>query len=757
MVGFLYRVRYWLLAAFGLACILLWPGVRAAARMDNSLAQWFLRADPALRAYYDFQARFGNDETVIIVVRAAPADSSLLTPARLRALRATELALARLPGVAAVTAPGSATVPRLGPTGAETVLLLPPAADGGTAARVRRTLARLPTLREQLFTPDYRAARILVQLQPAPDFDERRGPLLARIGAIARAGLAPAPVHLGGVGVVYAGLNELSQRDFGFFLGVGYLLMFLVLALLFRDALLVLYALSIVSVATWLTLGVYGALGYRLNLLSVLLPVIIILLGILDAMHVINERHLLAARGGTRPTDRGPAANRRDALAALTALGRPCLGTMLTTVAGFLALLASPIPILRSFGAFAALGIVLCLGLTYVFGVLLLPLARPRRARVTRRTSAGLVGFYGWLERHRRPATALSLALLALAAIGTTRLTADTYTLGYLPATHRVVQDHRAMQAAWGAYMPLELLVSPRPGRRLTDPAVVRAAVAFAHSLRRQPGVGRVTGFQTLYLAGLEARGGARGRRLLASDAAIRQTGAALAAAYPVLYGQFVHGPSGTGRITVSGPMLSARQLAVEAARVLAVAGATLGPVATVRTAGYQPMYAEITRYVTESQTQSLAWSLALVFGLVWAFVGSFRLALLTVVPNLFPVLVLLGWMGWVGIALDTATASIAAIVLSLCCDDTIHFIHYYRRGRLAGQPSAVARRATIAHVGPAILLTSLMLLGGYSFMLLGELRTVQLFGALTAIALVAALFGELVIFPLVLARFDRK
>jgi predicted RND superfamily exporter protein len=179
--------------------------------------------------------------------------------------------------------------------------------------------------------------------------------------------------------------------------------------------------------------------------------------------------------------------------------------------------------------------------------------------------------------------------------------------------------------------------------------------------------------------------------------------------------------------------------------------------VATVRTAGYQPMYAEITRYVTDSQTYSLLWSLGVVFVIVWAFVGSLRLALLTVVPNLFPVLVLVGWMGWAGIALDTATASIASIVLSFCCDDTMHFIHHYRLGRRAGQPPAVARRATIAHVGPAIVLTSLMLLGGYSFMLLGELRTVQLFGALTAVAIVAALFGELVIFPLVLARFDRE
>ncbi|UYZ63519.1 hypothetical protein [Hymenobacter weizhouensis] len=74
-----------------------------------------------------------------------------------------------------------------------------------------------------------------------------------------------------------------------------------------------------------------------------------------------------------------------------------------------------------------------------------------------------------------------------------------------------------------------------------------------------------------------------------------------------------------------------------------------------------------------------LAWVAVLIFGLVWVFVGSLRLALLTLVPNLLPVLLLLGLMGWAGIALDTATVSIAAIVLSLCTDDTVHFVHHYR------------------------------------------------------------------------------
>ena len=270
------------------------------------------------------------------------------------------------------------------------------------------------------------------------------------------------------------------------------------------------------------------------------------------------------------------------------------------------------------------------------------------------------------------------------------------------------------------------------------------------------PGTGQVFGFHSLFQAGIEARFPGRTARALQSQGVLRAVHQRLRTDYPALAAQFMHEPSRTGRITVSGRMLSARQLTAKMDTVLAIARATLGPVATVTPAGYQPMYARITDYVTTSQTNSLLTSFGLVFLLTWAFLRNLRLALIAVVPNLFPVLVLLGVMGWCGITLDTATASIAAIVLSFCTDDSIHFIHAYQLSRRGGATPAQARLATIRHVGPTIVLTSIILFLGYTVMLLASLKTVQLFGLLTAISILGALFGELVIFPLVLERFDR-
>ncbi|GAB2967580.1 hypothetical protein GCM10027048_42900 [Hymenobacter coalescens] len=741
MIELLHRWRFGLLAVLLLAAGLLWPGVQAAVQVDNSLEAWFLQDDPALRAYLDFQQRFGNDEVVIVVVRD---EQTLLTPEYFAKFSALSRALEALPAVATVVGPGNATVPAkaaLGGGGPQPLLTA-----GSTAATVRAHLGRHSLLQEQLFSPDYRTARFVVALRQLPDFDARRGDILAAVQRTVYAHFPPAQAYLGGVGVIFAGLNALSQHDFGLFLGLGYLLMFTVFALLYRNGWLLVYVLGIVGGATYLTLGVYGLLGHRLNLMTVLLPVVLILLGIMDAMHVINERNLLAEPGLPR---------RDSALLALRRTFSPCLATMLTTVAGFLALVTSPMAILRNFGLFVALGIALCLVLTFVLGVLILPLARPA-PRATRATSNALARFYTYLLARKGFYTGLSAALVLLAAAGIGWLRADTYTLGYFPADHPVVHDHQRMEATWGPYMPLELLVEPRPGHRLADAAVVQATATFADSARRLPGVGRVFGFHSLYQAGLETQFPGRGRAALGSQGLLRAVDERLAADYPQLAAQFIHRPSGTGRITVSGTMLSARQLTAKTDTLLGLARRTLGPLATVRPAGYQPMYARIVGYVTTSQTQSLLLSIVTVFGLVWLYVRSLRLALLTVLPNLFPVLVLLGVMGWCGIRLDTATASIAAIVLGLCVDDTVHYIHHYREARRTHSPAA-ARLATITHVGPTIVLTSLILFVGYAVMGLGSLKTVQLFGVLTAVSVAAALFGEIVIFPLVLERFDRE
>ncbi|OIN56627.1 efflux RND transporter permease subunit [Arsenicibacter rosenii] len=741
MIHHLYHLRYYLLLLTLVCCVWLWPGIRSAVQVDNSLTVWFQQDDPALVRYQQFQERFGNDEVVIATVTAP---ESLLTPAHLHTLIRLTSALETLPDVDQVIGPGNMQIPVKGALGIDSEPLL---TDTTSAATLTARLRYRPTLRQQLFNEDYTTARLLIVLKKIPDFDTRRGRILTGIQQTARRYIGSEQWHVGGIGIIYTGLNTLSQQDFGFFLGVGYLFMLALFRWIYKRPVLILYAVGIITCSTYLTLGLYGTLGYRLNLMTVLLPIIIVLPGVMDAIHVINERNQLATPRQTA---------KESALAALTHVFRPCLFTVCTTATGFLTLLTSPMAILQTFGVFAALGIVLCFVFTYLLGVILLPLSPPAREHtvVTGQLLSRLLFF---VSTHKNAFLSLSAVLILVFGAGISRLRIDTYTLGYFPANHPVVTDHVAMQKNWGPYIPLELLVEPKAGYTLQSTQLVNAARIFADSAARIPGVGQIFGFFSLYQSGFEGLYGQKGVRYLRSQSAVNEVHRRLRLQYPALARTFIHDSTQTGRITVSGAMMSARMLTGKMDTLMQLANRTIGPYATVNASGYQPMYAGIVQYVTSSQANSLLLSFVTIFVLVWLFIRDFRLAALTVIPNLFPVLVMMGLMGWTGITLDTATASIGAIVLSFCVDDSIHFIYTYKTCRQQNNCPERARMTTITHIGPAIVQTAAVLFAGFALMMFGSLKTVQYWGILTTVAIIGALYGELIIFPLILERFDRR
>jgi hypothetical protein len=142
----------------------------------------------------------------------------------------------------------------------------------------------------------------------------------------------------------------------------------------------------------------------------------------------------------------------------------------------------------------------------------------------------------------------------------------------------------------------------------------------------------------------------------------------------------------------------------------------------------------------------------ALAIGLILrGLLGSSRAALAALVPNLWPVLVVLGAMGWAGVPIDSTTVMIAAVALGLSVDDTLHVLGWFRRsaGRRGAPAAAVA---SVARSAPALILTTALLAGGFAVCGLSSLLPVARFGALTALALVAALAADLVLRPALLA-----
>jgi predicted RND superfamily exporter protein len=735
----LHTFRYPILLLLLVSAYFLFPHLRKAVHVDNSLTGWFIEGDPALESYHRFLENFGNDEIVIVLFEP---NTELLEEANINALKNFAEACENHPDVAQVFSAHNAIIPSIKNGIPSPRPLLK---ENISQEELKLKLARYPFLKEQFFTSDFSAAKFIIYLKNSPDFGLKRKGILKDLYAYADVHLNDDRSYFGGVGVIFEALNELSEKEFSRFLLVGYLLMFIVLLAIYRNLRFVLLALATIFFSTYFTLGIYGAMGHQLNLLSTLIPAIIILLCVMDVMHILNEYQSSVQKGDKL----------EDKLGALKTVWWPCLFTSLTTMAGFISLSISPVKILVSFGIYTALGIALGLLFSFLFAVLLLAPAKRTQAKslVTKRQLLAILKIGE--DRPKQILMAFGgLSLLAL--LGITTIKVDTDSLAYLPNDHWVQKDNENIKRLVGPYMPLEYLITVKEGLKTNSPEVLTAMQKFEEDLQQKPFIGSVNGLHDIYRAAFKERYKEDWRRGFNKKGIIKNVSDYSEILNPQLMRNFSRADHQMARISIAGEIVTAGQLAVIMDSIQQVGDRNFKGIAKVEASGYQSLYAGIVNYVTESQVKSFSLAVLLIFILLFLFLRDLKLALLSLIPNFFPIISMLGCMGFFGINLDTATAAIASIVLSFSIDDTMHFAYHYRRLKNKGRSAVHARRATISHVGKAIILTSTVLFAGYFLMLLGELKTVLYFGILTSISIVAALLSQLFLFPILLAKFDK-
>lgn len=732
-----YALRYPILGLILVAAIFLFPHLRKAVVVDNSLTAWFIEGDPALESYHRFLDNFGNDE-ILVVLFEEP--TGILQEKSIKALQDFAQACENHTGVAQVLSAHNVQVPEIKNGIPKGRPLFPKEINW---VQSKADLEQFPLLKEQFFNDELSAAKIIIYLKNSPNFGKERKQILLDLYAFADEYLGASTSYFGGVGVIFEALNALSEKEFGRFLVIGYLLMFVVLLLIYRKIRYVIIALSTILFATYFTLGIYGLMGHQLNLLSTLIPAIIILLCVMDVMHIFNEY-----QRNIRLKD--PLSAK---LKALQTVWWPCLFTSLTTMAGFFSLSLSPVKVLVSFGIFTGIGIALGLIFSFLFALLLLqaPKAEEPKSVLSNRSLLKLLHLS---EAHPKLILALFIGLSLIGLAGLFQIKVDTNSMAYLPEEHWVQKDSKEIERLVGPYMPLEYLLKVQDGFNAQSPELISAMQSFEDELSKKDNVGSITGIHDIYRSALQERYGDDWRRGLNKTGIMRRIGEFSEQVNPQLMRSFTSVDGQIARLSISGEIISAGELSLVMEQIQDIADRNFKGLAQAEVSGYQSLYAGIVNYVTESQIKSFSLAVVLIFILLYLFLRDFKLALISLIPNFFPIIVMLGCMGFFGINLDTATASIASIVLSFSIDDTMHFAWNYKRLRTLGRSASHARRATLMHIGKAIILSSLVLFTGYFLMLFGELKTVLYFGLLTSLSIFAALVGQLFLFPILLAKF---
>jgi uncharacterized protein len=188
----------------------------------------------------------------------------------------------------------------------------------------------------------------------------------------------------------------------------------------------------------------------------------------------------------------------------------------------------------------------------------------------------------------------------------------------------------------------------------------------------------------------------------------------------------------------------------VEAAERLAMS-AFEGSGITALTTGSGRLFSTLDHYLVTSQVSSFATAFLTVFAVIFVVFRSARFGILTIVPNVLPVVAVLGVMGYLDISMNVATVMLASVALGVVDDDTIHFINRYRREIAAGASTDEAISIATAHEGRASLTTALINSCGFGVLLLSEYRPTAWFGGLLALTLAVAFLAEVFILPAII------
>jgi predicted RND superfamily exporter protein len=725
---------------YALLVLAMLPGL-ARLETDNSPEVFFLSGSSSIARYHDFLARFGSDAGVRVVLQGP----QLFSAAGLEFLARVESDAARLEGVEGASGPAGHHRRRWP--------VFPPADP-----EAFRTLVAGNALDRAagFVTPSGEALSVLVQFAPGPA--ESHQTLLTKL----ERGLADPPPGVSatvvGSAVLDRALNE-SGRDvqevyFPLLLGCAALL----LLGTFRELSAVVLPLAFVAVVEIVVLGAMGYAGVRFNLVVAILPPILFVIALASAVHLMLRCRDIEAD----PEDGG-----HDAISATLATygdkGRALFWTTLSTFAGFASLAATPVTPIRTLGIWAALGLGFAGFAAFTLFPCLLARTMGRRTSLPERAFERRMQEIGrrvteFAADRRGPVLAVYAALALFAALGLPRLSVASNALHYLAADHPARIRIEAVERLGIGLSSLEIVatLAPEPAggaAGFLGKARLAQLARLVERLRREPGVLSAIAAPDLLddvaraspLAGAFPLEELR-ERLAPLVAADESGGRALA--------HYLAADGSAARLTLF--VATEGYTAVEPlrARALALATAEL-PDATVELTGKYPLLLAMQRYLLSTLALSLLLTLPVLAITFYILLRDAKGTFYALVPNLWPVLVILGGMAWTGVPLDIATVMVASITLGLVVDDTIHTLAHYRTlsARL-GKRGAVADR--MEKTAPAYLLTGVILACGFGVCALSDFAPTSRFGVLSGIAIVIAVVADFTLVPALFGKSER-
>jgi uncharacterized protein len=730
-----------LATAFSVLLLLLQPQVR----FDYDFESFFPQDDPEMDFFSTFRTKFGNDNDYLLLALGAEEDaferSFLYKADQLRQQ------LIDLNGVEGVYSLLDYREPVINPFGIRYIQPL----DLVSPENSREMILQDPQMRH-LVSAD--GKYLLLVIQHTQRIEKEDGDKLYNQihQAIEQSEIKDYVVA--GKIKAQGAFVQLMQEEFAFFLLISLILVVLILLLIFQSWWGIVLPLLVLAVGIAWTIAIMLLSGKALDVMSVMQPTILAVVGLAALVHYLNHYlHLLRA-GFSKET---------AIFRAFSDLFPAVSLTCLTTAMGFLSLYFTSVPSLKLFGLYTGIGVLLMFLAVNLIAPALLYLFPPVKAAQkdlqAKRWSMGLRATLLLTFRYRKYVLFGFALATAFSVYALFKLKVDGYILDNLPESHELVQDFVFFDENFGGSKPLEIyLQAGKDVPNLLQLEALQEIEKLEVFVQRTFQSSVVLSPLTLVKAINKAQNGGN------SNAFILPSKGQLSRAINLMprvseqstYTMLVN-ENREGRMaarTADMGSFEGNRLKVELNNF--IADSLNKDILQVRLTGTSHLIDRSHETVTFQLAKGLGIAFLLVAIIAGMLFRSFRIAFTVLLPNVIPLLWMCGVMWVLDIDMKLTTAIIFTVAFGVAVDDSIHFMAKLKAELSRGKNLLYATKRTYMEAGKAILLTSIILVSGFSILIFSQFGVTFYAGLLISLALIFALMADLVLLPILLLPMQK-
>jgi len=749
-IAFLKKFRWFIAIGVPLVVLLLASNLKHL-EMDGSYRIWFGEESKILTDYDDFRKTFGNDDGVVIVFKDP---NGIFNKKALSSIDRVTQKLWRTKYIARVDSLTNYQYVHSNPDEPDDIVVEDFIQDIDTATPAyfanRKEIATTdPLVVDAFISKDGTTTMISARLTPKVNDDSDKSvEIMGYLHKILEPEIAQTGYKywINGGPAINEAFMVIGTYDATTFTPLVLLASILLLLLLFRRVSGGLIPIAVVIFTFLTVLAVQVLLGYKLNNFTANLPVFVVAIGIADAVHIYSVWLMHKHEGDD---------NEYAVLQSMQKNFLPIFLTSLTTAIGFATLTISEVIPILTLGIATASGAVLAFIISIIWmPSLLLILKKPIKVHVVEATKAKEpLGYGKFIVTNSKKIVLVTSAIFLFLAIGLFQVKVDSNTIRYFDKDVEIRQSTEFMMNNLTGPMAYEIVVDSKVKDGIKNPKFMKTVEQFYTQFQEKfPEVKHLASLMDTIK---------RFNKIVDGKDEIPNS-QNLIAQYLLLYSLSL--PQG---MEINDKMdIDERKLRITGQVDIVDTSKDLEIMTYIEdwwaktdysasVQGQTAMFAHMQKDVTNTLIYSLSLAIFLVTLIMFFIFKRVTLLWVFILPNILPVILVVGLMGWIGISIDIGVAIAGAIIIGVAVDDTIHFLVKYFDARKRGLNMEETFDEVLRYAGKAILFTTIILSVSFSLFAFSSFSPNQNFGIVTAFALLIAFVVDLLLLPALLSLAD--